>query len=460
MKDERIRTNLMTSNELRAIPSVDRLLHTNQADKLISEFGRPLTLESIRIVLAAYREEVFTCGSVLGEDIILNRVAQRLVEWSQIKLTPVINATGVVLHTNLGRAPLSSSTVQAIQSVAQSYSNLEYNLDEGERGSRMAYAEKLLIQLTGAEAGLVVNNNAAALLLTLSALAKQKRVIISRTQLIEIGGGFRLLDVLEQSGASLVEIGATNQVHLGDYQSGLNEPTGLVLYAHLSNFKIIGYSSQPSLREIIETAHQAGVPLIDDLGSGTLLDTSPYGIQHEPTVQENLAMGADLVCFSGDKLLGGPQAGIIVGRSELIKELKKHPLARAVRADKLCLAGICATLTHYLKDEAEHEIPIWQMISAPLEEIRRRVELWQSTLNTGQVISGLSTIGGGSLPGETIPTFLLSLKVDQPDLLVKRLRENNPPIIARILEDQVVVDPRTVLPFQEGELLSGIRRAL
>jgi L-seryl-tRNA(Ser) seleniumtransferase len=285
-------------------------------------------------------------------------------------------------------------------------------------------------------------------------------VVIARSQLVEIGGGFRIPDVMAQSGAKLVEIGTTNKVHTADYEAALQEPTALVMRAHHSNFKIIGFTSEPVLDELAAIAHRYQVPLIDDLGSGTFLDTARFGLAHEPTIQESLKAGADLVCFSGDKLLGGPQAGLIVGRQELIAKLKKHPLARAIRADKLCLAALSATLLHYLKDEAEREIPIWQMISKTPEQIRATAEGWCQEIGTGNVRPGLSTIGGGALPEETLPTYLLGLPQAQPNRLLATLRAASPAIIARVEEDQVVLDPRTVFPEQAGALLAGIKNAL
>jgi L-seryl-tRNA(Ser) seleniumtransferase len=357
----------------------------------------------------------------------------------------VINATGVILHTNLGRAPLSKATLAAMKESAENYSTLEYDLLKGQRGSRLIHAESILQTLTSAEAAVVVNNNASAVLLVLSALAHKKRVVISRTQLVEIGGGFRVPDVMKQSGAKLVEVGATNKVRLSDYEEALEEPTALVMRAHRSNFKIVGFTEEPQLKEIVEVAHQANVFVVDDLGSGALLDTARYGFAHEPTVQESLAAGVDLVCFSGDKLLGGPQAGIIIGKKDLIDKIKKHPLARAVRADKTCLAGITATLIHYLKDEAEREIPIWQMMSLPLAQTRVRAQAWRDALGQGEVILSESTVGGGSLPDECISTYVLALHVKSPDRFLKRLRASQPPIIARVENDTILFDPRTVL---------------
>ncbi|NMB89685.1 MAG: L-seryl-tRNA(Sec) selenium transferase, partial [Chloroflexi bacterium] len=340
------------------------------------------------------------------------------------------------------------------------YCNLEYDLDRGVRGVRSSHVEGLLTRLSGAEAAFVVTNNAGAVLLALSALARRRRVVISRTQLIEIGGGFRVPDVMAQSGARLVEIGATNRVHLADYAAALQEPAALVMRAHHSNFQIVGFSSETTLVDIAGMAHQAGAAVLDDLGSGALLDTAQFGLAHEPTVQESIAAGADLVCFSGDKLLGGPQAGILVGRKPLIERMKKHPLARALRADKLCLAALAATLEHYLRGTAEHSIPVWQMIAASPAALRDRAAAWQEGIQAGEVLPARSTVGGGSLPGETLPTFVLSLRTPRPDALVRRLRHYRPAIIARIEAESVLLDPRTVLAGQDEALVAGVSGCL
>ena len=451
-------------NDLRFLPSVNKLLETQTAAGLSLAYGRPLTLDALRTALEQVRSSFQGSGQVPSDEELLRQAEKLLEEWLAPTLQPVINATGVIIHTNLGRAPLSQAAIQAMQEVAPGYSSLEYDLEQGRRGSRLVHAESLLQRLTGAEAALVVNNNAAAVLLALTALARRHRVVIARSQLVEIGGGFRVPDVMKQSGAKLVEIGTTNRVHLEDYQEALTLPTALVMRAHRSNFQIIGFTSEPTLKEIANLAHQVGVALMDDLGSGSLLDTGRYGLGHEPMVQESLEAGADLICFSGDKLLGGPQAGIIIGRAGLVAKLKKHPLARAVRADKLCLAGLTATLLHYLKDEAVEKIPVWQMIAATPEQVRTRANEWSVTLNqrrwkSCQVIPGRSTVGGGSLPGETLPTYLLALTVTHPDQFLKRLRSCQPPIIARLEEDHVVLDPRSVLPEQDETLLAGLLEA-
>jgi len=285
---------------------------------------------------------------------------------------------------------------------------------------------------------------------------------------VEIGGGFRIPDVMKQSGAKLVEVGTTNKVHISDYEEALIETTGLLMRAHRSNFKLVGFTEEPGLKDIVEIAHKAGVPVVDDLGSGALYDTAKYGLAHEPTVQESLQAGVDIVCFSGDKLLGGPQAGIIIGKANLIAKIKKHPLARAVRADKACLAGLSATLLHYLKDEAEREVPILKMMSLTLEQVRGRAEAWAAELGLGLapsnvealVVAGESTVGGGSLPGESMPTMLLSLEVRSAEKFLRSLRRNDPPLIARTENDKVLLDPRTVLPEQEAVLLAALKNLL
>lgn len=443
---------------LRHLPSIDQLLQTQPVTGWIEQYGRPLTLQALRLTLDEIRQDFSQQIELPEQDHILRRAEKKLTAWTAPSLIPVINATGVILHTNLGRAPLSKAAIAAIQNVSQGYSNLEYNLKQGERGSRLLHAEELLKHLTGVEAALVVNNNAAAVLLVLSALAKRRAVIIARSQLVEIGGGFRVPDVMKQSGARLVEVGTTNRVHLSDYQLALQEENpALIMRAHRSNFRLVGFTSEPGLPEIVQIAHQAGIPVVDDLGSGALLDTSRFGLGHEPTVAESLASGADLVCFSGDKLVGGPQAGIIIGRADLVSRLKKHPLARAIRTDKLCLAALSATLTHYLQDEAESEIPIWRMISAPLEDLKRRAQAWTDALGQGEVLSSLSTVGGGSLPDETLPTNVLALKIPHPNRFLEKLRRSQPPIIGRLEEEHVLFDPRTVLPEQDEILVQLLK---
>ncbi len=446
--------------DLSQLPSIDRLLRQPEVQEIIQSYGRPLTLTAIRTILEDLRQAAIQEDQPIPTNSeILELISEQLESWLAPTLVPVINASGVILHTNLGRAPLSQATRQAISEIGAGYSNLEFNLDTGKRGKRSMHAGRILSLLTGAEDGFVVNNNAGAVLLTLSALARGGNVLVSRTQLVEIGGGFRIPDVMRQSGATLVEIGTTNRVHLRDFEQSLTEDNiALVLIAHHSNFKLIGFHSEPELAEIVEVAHQHGVSVVHDIGSGALLDTAEFGLAHEPTVQESLAAGCDLVCFSGDKLLGGPQAGIIIGKQNLLAPIKTHPFARALRAGKLTLTGISATLQHYLKNEALSEVPIWQMISLPLESIQDRAERWKQTLGFGEVQPGKSTVGGGSLPTEEMPTFTLTLAPAKPDEFLRALREVPPPIIARIENDQVLFDPRTVLPEQEEIFLQTLKQ--
>ena len=446
--------------DLSQLPSIDRLLRQPEVQEIIQSYGRPLTLTAVRTILEDLRQAALQENQPIPADLeIFDLIRIQLEDWIAPTLVPVINASGVILHTNLGRAPLSRATREAISEIGTGYSNLEFNLSTGKRGKRSMHAGRILSLLTGAEDGFVVNNNAGAVLLTLSALARGGNVLVSRTQLVEIGGGFRIPDVMRQSGATLVEIGTTNRVHLRDFEQSLAEDDiALVLIAHASNFKLIGFHSEPELAEIVEVAHQHGVPVVHDIGSGALLDTVEFGLAHEPTVQESLTAGCDLICFSGDKLLGGPQAGIIIGKQELLAPIKTHPFARALRAGKLTLTGVSANLLHYLKNEALSEVPIWQMISIPLDTVQARAEHWKQTLGFGEVQPGKSTVGGGSLPTEEMPTFTLTLAPAKPDEFLRSLREMQPPIIARIESDQVLFDPRTVLPEQEESFLQNLKQ--
>jgi L-seryl-tRNA(Ser) seleniumtransferase len=442
------------------LPSIDALLQESAVKALVNDFGRPLTIEALRSQLDWAREIIRDGAQTPDIATLLDRSQQALAAWIDPTLQPVINATGVIIHTNLGRAPLSRAAQQAMLDVSRGYSTLEYDLVHGARGKRDVHAEALLLRLTGADAALVVNNNAAAVLLALTALAQGKQVLVSRSQLIEIGGGFRVPDVMEQSGAELVEVGTTNRTHLRDFEQAVREETGLILHAHHSNFRIIGFTTEPSLQQLVTLAGEHNLPALADLGSGALLDTSAYGLGHEPTVQETLQTGVTLVAFSGDKLLGGPQAGILLGERAVVDHLRRHPLARALRPDKLCLAALTATLIHYLKDEVEQEIPVWRMIAASPEGLKTRAQAWADHFDEAQVVEGRSTVGGGSLPEETLATYLLSLTVPQPNAFTARLRNLNPPIIARIEQDKVLLDPRTVLPDQDQVLLHSLERAL
>lgn len=443
---------------LRDLPSVERLLQREPARRLIDSYGRALTVEAIRESLDSVRRDMRGGAAAPDPDDLLRRARSSLESWFPTTLHEVINATGVILHTNLGRAPLSRAARQALLAAAGS-TPLEFDLERGARGRREAHVAGLLCRVTGAEAALVVNNNAGAVLLALTALARRRDVLVSRSQLIEIGGGFRIPDVLRQSGARLVEVGTTNRTHLEDFAQAISPRTGLVLRAHHSNFRLLGFTAEPTLAELAGLARLHGLPLLDDLGSGALLDTAPYGLGHEPTVQESLHGGASLVAFSGDKLLGGPQAGILVGEAAAVERLRRHPLYRALRADKLCLAALRATLIPYLRDEAEAEIPVWQMIAAAETGLRERATAWREKLG-GELVPGRSTVGGGSLPEETLPTWLLALPARSAHGLSQRLRRMDPPVIGRIESGRVVLDPRTVLPEQEPSLLGAVAAAL
>ncbi|MGQ9585042.1 MAG: L-seryl-tRNA(Sec) selenium transferase [Anaerolineae bacterium] len=449
--------------ELRKLPSVDRLLSHPALQDAAMEFGREALVEAIRRVLAEAREAIQEGQQGPAEAVLVSAIQRTLSRQLSPTLVPVVNATGVVIHTNLGRAPLSPDTLAAMEEAGRGYSNLEYSLEAGQRGSRYIHAEAFLCRLTGAEAALVVNNNAGAVLLILAALAAGREVIISRGQLIEIGGGFRIPEVMMQSGARLVEVGTTNRTRLADYRAALTEQTALLLRAHPSNFRVVGFTEEASLTELVALGQEAGVPVVEDLGSGSLLPTETFGLAHEPTVQETLAQGAGLVCFSGDKLLGGPQAGIIVGREDLVQTLRHFPLTRALRVDKTTLAGLQATLLHYLRGEATEKVPVWHMIAADPQSLRRRASRWARELRShgleARVLPGRSAIGGGSLPGQTLPTFLLALSVPSPDRIARRLRQGNPPVVARIEEDRLVFDPRTVLPWEDRPLLRAVIEA-
>lgn len=448
-------------SRLSDLPSVEIVLQSEGALSLVGRYGRPLTLDAIRLALDEARDELKSNAELEapGPQVIVEQAETHLGLWTTASLRPVVNATGVILHTNLGRAPLSRAAIRAMEEAGRGYSNLEFDLKTGKRGDRWSHAESALVKLTGAEAALVVTNNAAAVLLALSALAGRKRVIVARSQLVEIGGGFRMPEVMKQSGARLVEVGTTNKVRLSDYEAEIGE-AGLVMRAHRSNFKIVGFVEEPELKDIVRVAHASAVAVADDLGSGALLDTARFGMAHEPTVQESLEAGCDIVCFSGDKLLGGPQAGIIVGRSELVARLKKHPLARAIRADKTCLAGLGATLIHYLRNEAESAIPVWEMLSMPASRVRERAAGWAAAIGSGAIEAERSTLGGGSLPGESLPTFVLSLAVGSADRFLKALRDQDPPVVARTEKNKVLFDPRTVLVEQDEMLVRAVRSAL
>ncbi len=451
----------------RSLPSVDKLISDERIKDLESSYSRSLVVEVVRQVLEESRLSISRGESAPSSDSLVKSVSDRVRALTKPSLRPVINATGVVIHTNLGRAPLSRETIAAMEEASKGYTNLEFNLDTGVRGHRDDHITSLLCRLTGAEDAMVVNNNASAVLLALTALCKRKEVIVSRGQAVEIGGGFRIPDVMRQSGAKLVEVGTTNCTYTADYEQAITPSTAALLRVHSSNFKVVGFVEEVAVGDLVQLGEKKSLPVFDDLGSGCLLDTARFGLSPEPRVQDSMSAGAALAMFSGDKLLGGPQAGIIVGKKHLVEKLRKHPLARAVRIDKTRLAGLAATLTHYLKGEAEREIPVWQMIAMPLDEIERRAQAWAEYLGPlGAVTGGESVVGGGSLPGSTMPTKLVVVKgpprAKGPSLaqgLAERLRANQPPVIARIEGNALLLDPRTVLPNEDQAVVRVLQDA-
>lgn len=444
-------------SDLRALPSVNKVLEQPKVQGLSDVYGRDLVTKMIREIESSIRLATTSTDPSLQSIII--ELEARLAEIETISTPRLINATGVVLHTNFGRAPLCKAALEAVSNQVNSYQALEFDLQRGKRGQRGEAAETLLLKLTSAEAALVVNNNAAAIMLTLTALLKGKTVAISRGQMVEIGGGFRMPEVFRQSGAKLLEVGTTNRVRLSDYQEAIESGAKALLAVHPSNFKISGFSEAPALEEIVALAKSAGILSIYDLGSGALLDTSQFGLAHEPTVQEALAAGFDLVCFSGDKLLGGPQSGIILGRADLISKIKKHQLLRPLRVDKLCLTALEATLRQYLYGRALTKIPVWQMLSRSEESIFQQALYLQNQLGEGELLPGFSTVGGGSLPEETLPTTLLGFSF-KPEKLLVFLRQQTPAVIARIENGYLLIDPRTIQPDEEEDLLKALKTNL
>lgn len=443
----------------RRLPSVDALVAAVE-----TELPHEEVVALARIVLEEARQAVRTGAQAPELATLAARLSQRCASSVLPTLRPVINATGVVLHTNLGRAPLSAAALEAMRTVAGGYSNLEYDLERGERGGRYAHVGTLLARLTGAEAALVVNNNAAAVLLVLSCLCAGREVLVSRGQAVEIGGGFRIPDVLAQSGARLVEVGTTNRTYAEDYLRTITAATAAILTVHRSNFRLMGFTHDPADAELAAAAHSNGIVWIDDWGSGSLLQPGDYGLLREPTMSERVAAGCDLVCSSGDKLLGGPQAGLILGKRSLIEQLRKHPLLRALRVDKLTLAALHATLLSYLQGRATEEIPVWRMIGAGAESLHARATALVNALAQhgvrAEVASCMSTIGGGSLPGETLPSVAVALAPDDADGLARQLRGGDPPVVGRIADGRLLLDLRTVLEEQSEALVGAVMRAV
>lgn len=449
-------------SEFRKIPGVDKVLADERLKPLLATYPHDLLVNLVRQRLERERAAIADGKKISSLARIAAAVCDQLLTMKTPSLRPVINATGVILHTNLGRAPLSPEATAAMETVAGGYSNLEFNLDSGTRGSRQVHVEPLLCQLTGAEAALVVNNNASAVLLGLTALARRQEVIVSRGQAVEIGGGFRIPDVMRQSGARLMEVGTTNCTYISDYERAIGERTAALMRVHSSNFQLVGFTSEVKLEELTALAGRHNIPVLDDLGSGCFLDTTAFGLAPEPTVQQSIVSGVGLAFFSGDKLVGGPQAGIIVGQKQYIEKLRRHPLARAVRIDKVRLAGLAATLLHYLKGEAVSKIPVWRMIATPVADIEKRAGKWRQAFGSGgRVIDGETMVGGGSLPGGTLPTRLVAIGDGQDRSLAQRaarkLRSWKTPVVGRIDNDILLLDPRSVLPEDDEVVVKALR---
>ncbi len=451
------------SSPYRQLPSVDRLLSDERVRRSGEAYASQIVVELAREQLGEARAAIAAGRRTPTYEEIVESLIERLATLIAPSLRRVINATGVIIHTNLGRGPLSPEAVAAMVAVSGGYSNLEFDLREGERSNRHVHVESLLCRLTGAEAAMAVNNNAAALLLALAALASGREVIISRGELVEIGGGFRIPEIMAESGARLVEVGTTNRTYLADYEAVIGDDTAALLRVHTSNFRMVGFTESPSLTDLVRLAHDRKLLLLDDPGSGCLLDTTQFGLGKEPTLQESLAAGADLVFSSGDKLLGGPQAGIIVGRRDLVETLKRHPIARAARLDRGGIAALATTLGHYVKNEVLEKVPVWRMISMPVAGIEGRAKKWAKAIGkTARVVDGRSMVGGGSLPEESLPTKLLAIGGSGVDVtsLARRLRLAEPPVVARVERDTLLLDPRTVDPADDAILLTALRAAL
>jgi L-seryl-tRNA(Ser) seleniumtransferase len=467
----------MNHDLLRNLPSVDALLHLPEIEALVAEHGHEMLVWRLRQCLDELRTAIRS-----GEEP--EDVPGAIIARLRRKLTPsmrrAVNAAGVVLHTGLGRAMLAPKAVEAITDAADGYCTLATDPEQGKRMSRDVHLKELVCQLTGAESVTFANNNAAATMLILNTLAQGKEVIVSRGQLVEIGGAFRMPDVMEMSGAVLREVGTTNKTHLRDYAAAINENTGAILRVHQSNYRIVGFTAEPGIDELAELAHKHGLPVIDDLGSGALVDLRQYGLEYEPLISESLQAGADVACFSGDKLIGGPQSGVMVGKAEIIEKIKKNPLARALRIDKLTVAALEATLKLFLNREAlEHQHPTYRMFALTPESLRERAEALAERVRERQrrptpspslkggepdvtVLAGETQVGSGSVPTQTLPTWLLSVRSETvaPEELARRLRYNDPPIFARVHDEQVLFDLRTIQPEEEAWVVEGLASAL
>ncbi|MFH1662671.1 MAG: L-seryl-tRNA(Sec) selenium transferase [Chloroflexota bacterium] len=454
-------SSVINNKELRKLPSVEKILEAAEIKPEVDRYSRVLVTRAAQTVLDEARQQIGNGATCPAEAELFRRIRRFLIrEWPGF-LSPVINATGVIIHTNLGRSPLSQPVLESLSNLSGNFCNLEYDLLSGKRGVRAGEVEKLLCLLTGAESALVVNNNAAAVLLVLIMLARNKEVIVSRGELVQIGGGFRVPEIMQQSGVRLVEVGTTNQTYIKDYEQAISSESALLLKVHQSNFIIKGFTHSVSTPKLKALGKKHDLPVVYDLGSGAMLNTEDFIQAHEPTVQEALADGSDVICFSGDKLLGGPQAGIILGKKSCVDRLRQHPLMRVIRIDKMVAVALAATAKHYLQKEAVEKIPVWQMIAASIEEIESRAEAVVKKLAevgiTAGIIDGSSMVGGGSLPDQTIPTKLIA--VSPPYSVVDfayRLRLATPPLLGRVEGEQFLIDMRTVMPSLDDILVKVI----
>ncbi len=453
---------------VRLLPPVHELVRKSAGEH--GNYPTHLLTDAAREVLTAWRRAILEEGAdPPGIAEMAETVRRMVADKLRMNLRPVINATGVVLHTNLGRAPLSDAALSAATAVARGYSNLELDLETGSRGSRYSHVEDLLRDLTGAEAALVVNNNAAAVLLCLSALARGKEVVVSRGELVEIGGSFRIPEVMAQSGAILKEVGTTNKTYPRDYERAIRPETALLLKVHPSNYRILGFTREVTREELVSLGRKYQLPVMEDLGSGVLVDLQQYGVGFEPTVQASIDAGMDLVTFSGDKLLGGPQAGIILGRSRLLQVLKEHPLLRALRVDKLTLAALEATLRAYQRKDAAETLPVLRMLAIRREDLQSKAEHLREVIagRAGDacsvtIMDGFSQVGGGALPLTGLPTSLVVLRPKNATAaaLAERLRKGDPPVLVRVQDDGVLLDPRTIGEGEEEALVDAVAAAL
>jgi len=451
----------LTLDTLRALPSVHRLLEEEPATGLIRAHGRPL----VRLAVQRVLDEERRGGAKAEPQARWARIEATIRGLRQPRLRPVVNATGVILHTNLGRAPLAAAAAEAAARIAGRYSTLEFDPQTGRRGKRHDLVAQTLSYLTGAQSAAVVNNCAAAVLLMLTALARGKEVMVARGELVEIGGGFRMPEIMRLSGARMVEVGTTNRTRAEDYAAAITAKTVAIMKVHASNFQVVGFTESVELKPLASLARQRHLLLLHDLGSGSLVETAAYGLAEEPRIQDSLQSGVDLVAASADKMLGGPQAGLLLGRTELVERVMKHPLARAVRVDKLTIAALTATLDLYLT-QSFRELPVWEMMAATPASVASRARAWQSRLSElGAVVDvapGESAVGGGSLPGERLPTSLVVITPPRGSAadLLRRLREHEPPVIGRIEQERVLLDPRTVLAGEDDLVVDAVARAL